>query len=79
MSYSRITSANLWEPIHDAINYSTSVCPCESGKCGNEGKKLQKIEYLENGKSFFEGLSFGEKIYIWSKILDTSFKFYNEF
>ena len=44
----------------------------ESGK---EGKKLHKLEYLENEKSFldeikktffivFEGLSFGEKIKI---------------
>ena len=29
-------------------------CPFESGKCGKEGKKLQKIEYLENEKSFLD-------------------------
>ena len=46
-------SANLCKPIHD-INYSTSICPFESGKCGKEGKKLQKIEYLKNGKSFLD-------------------------
>ena len=55
------------------MNYSTSICPFESGKCGKEGKKLQKTEYNENKKSFFneikknivfEGLSFGEKINI---------------
>ena len=50
------------------------MCPFESGNCGKEGKKLQKLEYLENEKSFldeiktffivFEGLSFGEKIQI---------------
>ena len=50
----------------------TSICPFESGKCGKEGKKLQKLEYLENERSFsdeiktifivFEGVSFGEKI-----------------
>ena len=50
-------------------------CPFESGKCGKEGKKLQKFEYLENEKSFldeikhifivFEGLSFDQKIKIW--------------
>ena len=44
-------------------------------KCGKQVKKLQKIEYLENEKSFlrwnkkhfsvFEGLSFGEQIKIW--------------
>ena len=50
----KITSANLCRPIHDIINYSTSICPVESGKCGKEGKKLQKFEYLENEKSFFD-------------------------
>ena len=39
---------------HDIINYSTSICPFESGKCGKEGKKLQKFEYLENKKSFLD-------------------------
>ena len=28
--------ATLCKPIHD-INYSTSICPFESGKCGKEG------------------------------------------
>ena len=47
------------------------MCVFESGKCGKEGKKIQKIEYPESEKSFldevktflivFEGLSFGEK------------------
>ena len=56
------------------INYSTSICLCKSGKCGKEGKKLQKFQCLENEKNFldgiktfsivFEGLSFGEKIKI---------------
>ena len=55
-------------------NYSTSICPFESGNCGKEGKKLQKFEYLVNENSFldeiknifivFEGLSFDEKIKI---------------
>ena len=30
----KITSASLSKPIHDIINYSTSICPFESGKCG---------------------------------------------
>ena len=44
-------------------------CPFESGKCGKEGKKIQKSEYLEKEKSFldeikgffivFKGLPFG--------------------
>ena len=60
--------------MHDIINYSTSICPFKSGKCGKEEGKIQKSEYLENKKSFldeiykkfsvFEGLSFGEKIKI---------------
>ena len=61
---------NLWHH-----KYSTSICPFESGKCGKKRKKLQKSEYLENEKSFFdeiqknfivfEGLSFDEKMKIW--------------
>ena len=34
------------------INYSTSICLFESGKCEKEGTKLQKFEYLEKEKSF---------------------------
>ena len=30
------------------------MCPLESGKCGKEGGKLQKFEYLENEKSFLD-------------------------
>ena len=57
--------------IYDIINYSTSICPFELGKCEKERKKLQRIEYLENEKSFlneiktfsmvFEDLSFDKK------------------
>ena len=57
----KITSANLCTPIRDIINYFTSICPFESGKCGKCGKeeeKLQisreKFEYLENEKSFLD-------------------------
>ena len=72
----KITSTNLCKPIHDIINYSTSICPFELGRCGKEGKKLQKFEYLDNEKSFldekktktffivFKGLPFHEKIKI---------------
>ena len=75
MSYSKITFANLCSSVHNIINYSTSICPYESGKCGKEDKKWQKFEYLENEKSLldeikpfftvFKGVSFGEKIKIW--------------
>ena len=47
-------SANLCKPIHDIINCSSSICAFVSGKCGKEGKKLQKFEYLKNEKSFLD-------------------------
>ena len=50
----KITMANLCMPAHDIINYSTSICPFESGKYGKEGEKLQKFEYLKNEKSFLD-------------------------
>ena len=51
MYYLTKFDANLCKPNYDIINYSTSICPFESGKCGKEGEKLQKFEYLENEKS----------------------------
>ena len=42
------------QPIYDIINYSTSICAFESGRCGKEGKKLQKFEYLEKEKDFLD-------------------------
>ena len=50
----KITFANLCKPIYDIINYSTSTCPFESGKCRKEGVKIQKFEYLENEKSYLD-------------------------
>ena len=40
--------------VHDIINYSTSICPFESGKNGKEEEKIQKFEYLENEKIFLD-------------------------
>ena len=37
----KITSSNLCKPIHDIINYSTGICPLQSGKCRKEGRELQ--------------------------------------
>ena len=51
------TSAYLCKPVHGIINYSTFICPFESGKCGKEGKKLQTNEYLENLKSFLDEIN----------------------
>ena len=53
MSYSNMLT-NLCKPIHGIINYSTFICPFESGKCGKEEEKLQKFEYLENEKSLLD-------------------------
>ena len=71
--------ANSWQ--HKLFLF---ICPFESGKCGKEEKKPPKIwisrERKElfrwNKKHFivFEGLSFGENIKNWQKIVDTSFK-----
>ena len=40
-------SDKLWQQIH-GINYSTFICPSESGTCGKKVKKIEKIEYSEN-------------------------------
>ena len=37
--------------MHDIINYSTSICPFESGKSGKKEEKY-RLEYLENEKLF---------------------------
>ena len=50
----KITSATLCNPIDDITNYSLFFCLFESWKCGKEGEKLQKLEYLENEKSFLD-------------------------
>ena len=48
----KITSANLCKPIYDIINYSTFICPFESGKCGEEGKKLQNVSISRKKRAF---------------------------
>ena len=40
----KITPLNLCKTIHDIMNYSASTCPFESGKCGREEEKIQKLE-----------------------------------
>ena len=37
-------------------NYSTSICPFESGNWRGRDKKLQKFENLENEKNFLDEL-----------------------
>ena len=43
--------------MHDIINYSTSICPFESGECGKEEEKIQKFEYQRNEKSFLDEIT----------------------
>ena len=79
-----MTSANLCKSNHDTINYSTSICPFESGKCRKEGKKSQKFEYLKYEKSFLgeienifhflKGYHLVKKQKFDKKIEDTRFK-----
>ena len=45
----KFMQTNSWD--HKLFHF---ICPSESGKCGKEGKKLQKFEYLQNEKSFFD-------------------------
>ena len=52
--FQKLILQNLCKSIYDIINYSTAICPFESGKCGKEGKKSQKFEYLKNEKSFLD-------------------------
>ena len=49
----KIKSVNLCKPIYDIINYSTSICPSESGKCGKEGKKLQNLNISRTKRAFW--------------------------
>ena len=48
----KVTSANLCKTIYDFINYSAYICPFESRKCGKEGKKLKKFEFLGRKELF---------------------------
>ena len=50
----KIISSDLCEPIHDIINYSTSICPFQCGICGKEGEKIQKVEISRMENSFFD-------------------------
>ena len=54
LSYSKNYICNLYKSIYDIINYTTSIYPFKSGKCGKERTKLQRFEYLENEKSFLD-------------------------
>ena len=60
-------------------NYSSLKCSFKSKECGKEGKKLQKLEYLENEKSFSNEIKniFHDFLFIKNKkVVDTSFKLF---
>ena len=57
LSYFKNYTCKFCKPIHDIINYSTSICSLESGKFGKNGEKLQKFEYLENENSFLDEIN----------------------
>ena len=48
----KITSANLCKPNYNIINYSTSICPFESGNCGKEREKITKIWISQRKEPF---------------------------
>ena len=48
----KIATANLCKPVHDTINYSTYICPFESGKYGKEGKNDKELN-ISSTKSAF--------------------------
>ena len=48
----KFKSVNLCKPIYDMINYSTFICPSESGKCGKEGKKYKHLNILRTVRAF---------------------------
>ena len=51
----KITFANLCKPIHNIINYTTSICPFESGTFEHEGKNCKnKNKKSKNKKSFID-------------------------
>ena len=61
-------------------NYSSFKCSFKSKECGKEGEKLQKLEYLENGKSFSNEIKTFFMIFLsikYKKIADTSFKWFS--
>ena len=53
LSFPKIRSANLCKPIHYIINYSTFMCPFESGKRGKERKNYKILNISRTKKAFF--------------------------
>ena len=49
---SKVTSANLCQPIRDIINYSTSICTFESGEFRKEGKTYKNLNISRIKRAF---------------------------
>ena len=50
----KITPSNLCKSIHDIINYSSSTCPLESGKCRKDGENYKNLNiFLDEIKNNF--------------------------
>ena len=47
----KFASANLYKPVHDIINYSTSIYPFESGKFG-KGKNYKNLNIPRTKRAF---------------------------
>ena len=45
--------AILCKSMYSIINYSTSICPFEFGKCGKEEEQLQRFEKFRDRKELF--------------------------
>ena len=54
LSYSKNYTCKFMQVNSWHLNYSTSICPFESGNYGKKEEKLQKSEYLQNKKTFLE-------------------------
>ena len=48
----KITSANLCKPVHDIINYSTFICPFDSGKCEKEKENYKNLNISKVKRAF---------------------------
>ena len=56
----KIASANLCKQSYDIINYCTSICLFESVNCGKDGKRVLKVEYIENKRRDWIGSEVAE-------------------
>ena len=58
----KITPANLCKPIHDIINYSTSICFLTLETVKRKVKNYKNLKISIKKRGFWRALSFGAKI-----------------